>query len=202
MKNLFDLQLFNDAGSEPTEGAGGAEGAEGKDEPTPKPADPKNELKYTDEDLDRIIEKKLAKWKKDNEKKVSEAERFGKMTEAEKAVEKLKSLETRIQEYEQRELRADMTRQARAVLQDADIHVSDELLSNLVADDAETTKASVENFVSLFNAAVEKAVKEKLKGETPKAGKAPSGLTKEQILAIPNTKERQKAISENIHLFQ
>lgn len=201
MNKLFDLQLFNDEGAE-----GGAEGAESKDnkpaKADPAPADPKPEAKYTDDDLDRIINQKFAKWEKDREKKVTEAERLGKLTAEEKAAEKLKNLETRIQEYEQRELRTGMTKQARAILQDANIHVSDDLLSNLIAEDAETTKASVENFISLFNSAVENAVKSKLKSEPPKAGGKASTMTKEQIMAIPNTQERLKKIEENIELFK
>lgn len=209
MEKLFDLQLFNEGGAAGAEGGtggseGGAAGSEDSKhtEPTPAPVDPRKVAKYSDEELDAILDRKFAKWKKDDEKKASEAERLGKLSAEEKAAEKLKNLEDRIHEYEQRELRADMTKQARAILQDANIHVSDDLIANLIAEDAEATKASVDSFVSLFNTAVENAVKAKLKSEPPKTGGKAPGLTKEQIMAIPNTKERQKAISENIELFQ
>lgn len=203
MKNLFDLQLFNDEGTESTAGVGDSTAGEptSKSEENAKSA-PAKEAKYTDEDLDRIINQKFAKWEKEREKKVTEAERLGKLTAEEKAAEKLKNLETRIHEYEQRELRADMTKQARSILQDANIHVSDDLIANLIAEDAEATKASVDSFVKLFNSAVENAVKAKLKSEPPKTGGNASGMTKEQIMAIPNRADRQKAINENIHLFK
>ena len=44
-----------------------------------------------------------------------------------------------------------MTKVARGILNDSKIVVNDELLVNLVAEDAETTKANVENFVKNFN---------------------------------------------------
>lgn len=93
-----------------------------------------------------------------------------------------------------------MTKQARAILSDKGIHVDDALLANLISEDAESTKASVESFVNLFNAAVEKAVKDKVKGEPPKAGGS-SGMTKEQILAVTNRAERQRLMAEYKHLF-
>ena len=46
------------------------------------------------------------------------------------------------------------------------------------------------------------AQKELLSGRAPKANLNTSGLTKESILAIEDTIERQKAIRENIQLFQ
>ena len=46
------------------------------------------------------------------------------------------------------------------------------------------------------------AQKELLSGRTPKANLNTSGLTKESILAIEDDTERQKAIRENIQLFQ
>lgn len=195
MKKYFDLQFFADgepgadpAPAEPIEGGKGAE-------PAPKP-----EPKYTDADLDKIINKKFAEWQKQQEKKLSEAERLANMTAEEKAAEKLKGLEDRIAAYEKAEAKSAMTKQARGMLQDKNINVSDELLANLIAEDAEGTKAAVESFINLFNAAVEKAVKDKVKGEPPKAG-GPTSITKEQILAITNRAERQRMMAEHPELF-
>ena len=61
-----------------------------------------------------------------------------------------------------------MTKTARSILSDKGIQVEDNLLSNLITEDAETTKENVESFADLFTAAVDKAVTEKLKGKTPK----------------------------------
>lgn len=197
-KYLFNLQLF----AEDNDPVGGEAGGETTEKQNNEPGnDPKATPKYTDEDIDKIIDRKWAEWQKKQEKKTSEAERLGRMTAEEKAAEKLRLLEEKIQGYERAAAKAEMTKQARAMLQDKNLHVGDELLSNLIAEDAETTKASVESFISLFTAAVEKAVKDAVKGETPKTG-ASSGMTKEQILAITNRAERQQKIKENIHLFK
>ena len=200
-KNLFDLQMF----AEDPASAGTAPGTAEKDDTKGAAADtgkdPEKEAKYTDADIDRIINKKFAEWQKQQDKKVSEAERLSKMSAEEKANERIKQLEERLAAADKEKAVAAMAKQARAMLQDKNIVVGDELLANLIADDAETTKASVENFISLFNSAVDKAVKEALKGESPKAGSAPSGMTKEQILAIPNRAERQRLMKEHKDLF-
>lgn len=198
IKDFFNLQLFAEEGAEG--GAEGAPAAEPVTEPKGAEGKPAAEPKYTDADLDRIIGKKFAEWQSKQEKKLSEAERLGKMTAEEKAAEKLKALEDKIHGYEIAAARADMTKQARAMLNDKNIHVDDALLGNLIGEDAETTKASVESFISLFNSAVEKAVKEKVKGEPPKAG-SPTSVTKEQILAVQNRSERQRLMAEHSNLF-
>lgn len=195
MRKFFDLQLFaDDAVDKAT-----AEPPETHDTDN-EPGASKPEAKYTDEDVNKILDKKFAEWQKKQEKKVSEAERLSKMTAEEKANERIKQLEERLAAADREKAVAAMTKQARAVLADKNITVNDELLANLVADDAEATKANCENFISLFTAAVEKAVKEKVKGDSPKAGTS-TGLTKEQILAIPNRAERQRMMKEHKELF-
>jgi uncharacterized HAD superfamily protein len=194
MKKFFDLQMF-------AEEAVAETAAETPETHTDnEPGATKTEAKYTDDDVNKILDRKFAEWQKKQEKKVSEAERLSKMTAEEKAAERMKALEDKLRGYEVAAARTEMTKQARAILSDKNIHVDDALLANLIAEDAESTKASVESFVTLFNAAVEKAVKEKVKGDTPKTGTT-SGMTKEQILAIPNRAERQRMMKEHKDLF-
>ena len=123
------------------------------------------------------------------------------MTAEEKSNQRLQELEERIQKYEKDAAKAEMMKQARAILQDEDINVSDKLIERLVEDDAESTKNAVSEFATLFRAEVGKAVKEALKGEVPKAG-GTSTLTKEQILAVKDRAERQRLIRENMNLFK
>ena len=194
-KYLFDLQLF----AEDTD-TGAAETPETTTTVTEEPEAPKATPKYTDDDVDKLINKKFAEWQKNQEKKTSEAERLGRMTAEEKANERIKAMEDKLREYETNAARTEMTKQARAILQDKGINVGDALLANLIAEDADSTKASVESFVSLFQSAIEKAVKDAVKGETPKTG-SPASLTKEQILAVENRAERQRLIRDNINIF-
>lgn len=196
-KKLFDLQMFAEDGDN---GGADGNGADGAGDGANGANDQKPAAKYTDEDVDRILNKKFAEWQKSKDKERSEAERLAKMTAEEKANERIKQLEERLAAADKEKAVAAMIKQARAILAEKNINVNDELLANLVADDAEATKANCENFISLFIAAVEKAVKEKVKSDTPKAGTS-TGLTKEQILAIPNRAERQRMMKEHKDLF-
>lgn len=196
---LFDLQLFADA-------EGGENGAEVEtpetltdDQPEEKA---KPQPKYTDDDVDKLINRKFAEWQKTQEKKTSEAERLAKMTAEEKADVRIKQLEEKLAAAERKEAVADMTKQARAIFNDAKLNISDEILVNLIADDADTTKAAVNSFIALFKSEVDKAVKEAYKGETPRKGGGTPGLTAEKILAVTNKAERQRLIAENMHLFK
>ena len=95
-----------------------------------------------------------------------------------------------------------MTKTARKMLADEGINISDDLLSMMVNESAEDTKKAIDGFSKAFSAAVESAVKERLKGEPPKRGSgSTAAMTKEQILAIKDTDLRQKKMLENRHLF-
>lgn len=200
-KYLFDLQLFADDTGEGDTGAQGGSAGAGEVNP-PEPGNSGEQAKWTDAEVDALINKKFAEWQKKQEKKVTEAERLGQMSAEEKANARMKALEDKLHEYEANAARAEMTKQARAILQDKNIHVNDELLANLIAEDAEATKASVESFANLFNAAVEKAVKEALKTDVPRKGNSGTGMTREQIMAVTNRAERQRLIKENMDLFK
>lgn len=207
-KNYLMLQMFADdagsdngtdgaTGSEENKGAGGKEQSGGNGGSTQQ----KDAPKYTDADVNALLNKKFAEWKQKQEKETSEAEKLAKMSAEEKANKRLADVEKELQKFREKEARAEMASQARSILQDKNVHVADGLISNLIAADAETTKANCEAFISLYQQAVESGVKEKLKGtETPKKG-GTSGYTKEQILAIADTAERQRLIRENMHLF-
>ncbi len=209
MKKLFDLQLFADA-------AGDSAGNENNEANEPKTNgengengkaagnEARTEKKYSEEEVDRLLARKFAEMEAKREKKAkeeNEAKKLAEMNEQQRTKYELDQLRNELNDYKNREAKTAMANQARAMLQEENINVSDELLANLVSKDAESTKASVESFVSLFKAAVDKAVKEAYKGETPKKGGS-SGLTAEQIMKVENRTERQRLINENLHLFK
>ena len=79
MKNkvFFALQLFADPADpaptdpKPTDPIVGAQGKSGDPKGAdPKDPDPKPNLKYTDEDVDKLISQKVAEWKKKEQKAV------------------------------------------------------------------------------------------------------------------------------------
>lgn len=204
MKRKLFLQLFAEAGQdEQIQGQeeGKETGQEEKQPPKKKDEPKKKETKYTDEDLDRIINQKFADWQKKQEKAVDEAKKLAEMNAQEKAEYERDQFKKELAELREKNAISEMMKTARQMLADEEINISDELLANLVTSDAEETKASVQSFAKLFKDAVQNAVKDALKGNPPKAGKG-SSVTKEQIMAIKNPAERQRMIAENINLFQ
>ena len=143
------------------------------------------------------------KWKALTDDKLTEAEKLAKMTKEEKAEYRAKKAEKELEDLKKMNARTELAKTARKMLADENINIPDELLSNLVADDAEGTKTAVESFAKMYKAAVQAAVKEAIKGKPPKAGTGGGNtITKEQIMDIKDPIERQKMIRENINLFQ
>ena len=169
-------------------------------------------LEGNQSEFDRRVQKAVntavtnaqTKWKTLTDDKVSEAEKLAQMTNEEKANYRAKKAEDALEEMKRQNAKSDMAKEARKMLADENITIPDELVMNLVAEDADGTKAAVEAFATMYKEAVQNAVKDALKGKPPKAGNGgdkPS-MTKEQILAVKNPSERQKLIAENITLFQ
>ena len=96
---------------------------------------------------------------------------------------------------------ADMKKEARNVITEKGLNISDDLLSMLISTDADSTKSNIDEFVNLFNKAVADAVKERVKGKEPAVGTSAATLTKDDILKIEDREERQRKINENIALF-
>lgn len=208
MKKILNLQLFaeeNPASATGTETAekndNGAAAGQDKETKDAK-ATGTDEKKYSDADLDRIINKKFAAWQEKKQKEVDEAQKLATMNATQKAEYERDQLKKELDEYKRKDSLAEMSKTARKILADDGITVSDELLSVLVTTDAEKTKAAVDGFKKAFKDAVDAAVKEKLKGEPPKKGTggAPS-MTKEAIMAIKDPELRQQKMLENKHLF-
>ena len=178
-KLLFDLQLFaEEAGATPPETGTEPENTTNENKPGTEPTqDGKkaDEPKYTDADLDRIINKKFAEMQQKQEKKVAEAAKLAEMNAEEKAnykakqeAEKAAELQKELDEYKRKDALAEMSKTARKMLSDEGINIPDDLLAVLVTTEAEGTKTAVEVFAKLFKAAVEDAVKEKARGTSPK----------------------------------
>lgn len=202
MKKLFNLQLFaDDAGAEESETETSNEKKE-DDSSNKEQQNQNNDKKYSDKDLDEIIGRKFAKWQKDQEKAVSEAKKLEKMNAEEKAKYERDKLQKELDSYKKKDAIAAMSKEARKMLSDENITIDDNLLSFIVSDDAEATKKAVDGFAKAFSEAVEKAVKERLKGDSPRKGTGTSGtMTKEQIMAIKDPELRQQKMLENKHLF-
>ena len=142
------------------------------------------------------------KWQTMTDGKVSEAEKLAQMTSEEKAEYRAKKAEQELADLKKQIVLDDMAKTARKMLSEENIAVPDEIIMNLVSDDAEKTKSAVESFAKVFKDAVQAAVKESLKGNPPKASTGgTTTVTREQILAVKDRTERQRLIAENPQLF-
>lgn len=173
MKKLINLQMFADDPA--TDSNASAPGTVEKQDEGKATADTgkeatKTEAKYTDADLDRIIDEKFAKWKKQEEKNVEEAKKLAEMNATQKAEYERDKLQKELDELKHKDAIAEMTKVARKMLSEKDINIPDELLSMMVTTDAKETKTAIDGFAKLYKDAVEAAVKARLRGETPRVG--------------------------------
>ena len=187
MKNKFlfplNIQMFadDDPGTDQTNiDDQGKEGEEG--------GEPNNQPKtFTQEELDKIVQGRIAKerksWEKQLEDQKTEAQKLETMSDKEK---KKYQEEKRIKELDDREAaitRRELTAQAKVQL--ADKGIPTELAEILNLTDAESCKKSIETVEKAFQTAVEKAVEEKIKGNAP-IKKVPGSNTTITLESIKN----------------
>lgn len=197
----FCLQLFADENSSENESTE-TKDTQSTEEQDNQEKDKSSEKKYSDKDLDAILDKRFARWKADQEKEKAEAKRLADMNAQEQAEAERDKVQKELDELKAKNAIAEMTNEARKMCTEHNINVGDDLLSVLVDQDADKTKKAVDAFVKMFESEVEKAVKEKLKGNGPKRSGSNKGVTRESILNITDPMERQRMIAENMDLFQ
>lgn len=172
-------------GGEP--GAGAAQGGEGQEgnqgEGTASGADGQTDEKtFTQAELDKIIKQEQAKWKRQQEKAVSEAQRLANMTAEQRAQEEAKKREEdltrREAELNRRELRATAMETLAANQLPA------ELADLLDYTDAEKCSASIKKVQKSWQAAVQKGVEARVAGSPPKTGSGKAGAPKTMRDAI------------------
>lgn len=139
---------------------------------------------FTQEELDKIVQGRIAKerkaWEKQLEEQQTEAQKLETMSEKEK---KKYQEEKRIKELDDREAaitRRELTAQAKVQL--ADKGIPTELAEILNLTDAESCKKSIEIVEKAFQTAVEKAVEEKIKGNAPIKKAKDAKLTDEELV--------------------
>lgn len=160
---------------------------------------------YTEEEVQEMMKDRVARErkaaKKEVEKEVEEARKLAQMNAEEKREHERQKLEEELAEYKRKDQYYSLSKEASKMLSEHDIHADDELLSFVVKDDAESTQAAINSFVTMFNSKVEDGVKQALSGNSPRVNAGNNAVSKKQIMEIKNPVERQKAIRENINLF-
>ena len=215
MKNRYYLQLFAEgegsgAAGEPAEdGAGITATGEGTKNNEPMSFD--DFLANGGQaEFDRRVQKAIQtavsnaqrKWQTLTDDKVSEAEKLSQMTAEQKEKYRADKAEKELADLRRQIVLDDMAKTARKMLSDEQIALPDEIIMNLVSDDAEKTKEAVEGFAKAFKETVNAAVKDALRGEPPKAGTGAKSITRADIMNVKNRAERQRLINENMDLFQ
>jgi len=158
---------------------------------------------FTQEELNDIIEGRLAKakkaWDKELADKQSEAEKLAKMDADQK---KTYEFEKRVKELEKREAeitRRELKNQALEMLEQKNLPKS--LVDLLNLTDADSCKASIDAVEKAFSQAVQADVDNKLKGDRP-ITKAPGAktYTKEQInnMSAAEINANWEAIQESL----
>lgn len=138
------------------------------------------ETTFTQADVDREISKAVDKALKNREAKhqedlqkavndaLAEKERLSKLSEKERQEEELTQREKEIAEREAKIQRAELKADAVSDLQEKGLPA--EFAEILLGEDAEKTLENINNFKTAFDKAVNDAVKEKLRQDTPPAG--------------------------------
>lgn len=141
------------------------------------------EAKFTQADIDKIVQTRLSEQKASFEKKLADQK-----AEAEKQAElakmdALKRAETQLEDYKNK-YQAEADKNALSVQKDdlrkymTEKEVNNTFLDFLIVPkDLDKSKANVDNFKSVFDEAVQKAVEAKIPSHVPPAGGAtpPSG---------------------------
>lgn len=141
---------------------------EDKKQGEPADPDPDGKHVYTDEQVNEIVKKRLARAEKEKQAAVDEAAKLAKMNadqkkdyELEKAKKERDELKSQLATYE-------MGKQARSMFEEAKMTVTEEDLQHVVTPEAESTKANVKWLIAHDQAVAEGVRQELLKGSTPK----------------------------------
>ena len=126
---------------------------------------PQDEKKYTDADVDAIIDKKFAKWKSEQEAKENEAKKLAKMNADEKQKYQLDQREQELANREQVLARKELTAEAKSMLSERGLPV--ELVAVIDLSNAEAVTESVASIQKTWEEAVQKGVSDRMKGSAP-----------------------------------
>lgn len=150
---------------------------------------PQDEKKYTDAEVDAIIDKKFAKWKSEQEAKENEAKKLAKMNADEKQKYQLEQREQELANREQAIARKELTAEAKAMLSERGLPV--ELVAVVDLSNAEAVTESVASIQKTWEDAVQKGVSDRMKGSAPikTAPQQSTELTKAQFYRMTHAEK-------------
>lgn len=167
-----------------------------------KQKEPEEEKKFTQSQLDEILKKRLSQQEAKAAKDKAESEKLAAMNEKQANEYKLKQAEDRAKAAEDGLSHFKMIGQARNMLQESNINVSDDLLDLVVSNEADSTKANIE-LLKGFAKGIEDNVKTSfLKGSTPRntTGSEIKNVTNADFDKM-NLRQRSELAKKNPELF-
>lgn len=194
--NIDTTAAGTTASSESEAAKGPAENAAGQGQQ----AEPQGEM--TAEAVAALVQSALRDFAQQQQAQQTEAEKLAGMNGTQRLEYERDNYKNQLEQLQKQMNLSQMQAAARSMLAEKHIHAADGLICAIVTEDAETTKKNVEDFAKMFTDAVEAAVKERLKSDTPRTGVPAGKMTKEQIFAISDAEQRIDAIRKNIDLFQ
>ena len=194
-KLKLNLQFFAEGPDDKTN-PDNKQGGNDQDDPKKDGDDKKNDY-VTVEELQRRLKQK----DKEKENAVKEAEKLAKMNKDQKNEYEMEKLRKENEELRQREAMNSMRNEARSMFGEKNITATDDLLDIVVTTEAESTQKNIDALTNVINNIVKEQVKESLRNGAPKNVKS-GGMTREDIMNIKDSDERQMAIAQNRHLFK
>ena len=159
---------------------------------------------FTQEEVDKMISKRLQRERKDIEAKIEaerkEAEELAKLSEQER---QKKLFEKQVKEFEETKRAFENERLLNETSKQlASKSLPIEFAEMLKGNNAEKTFENIQLFETKFNEAVEKVVTERLRGNVPKTTTSlnSSSITKEQFNKM-DLAQRQKLFNDNRELY-
>jgi hypothetical protein len=173
-RKRLNLQLFaeDEGGDEggktdPDDDKGGDDG-----KPDPKDGGKDDEKKYTDADVNRLLNAKYAKmaekFKKELQEAKDEAAKLAKMNADQKKEYEIEKLKKENEELKGQATRYELGKTATSILKENNIEATQDILDFVVGEDAETTKEQITKFVGIITAQIKAAETERATGRTPK----------------------------------
>lgn len=150
---------------------------------------------FTQEEVDKMISKRLQRERKDIEAKIEaerkEAEELAKLSEQEK---QKKLFEKQVREFEETKKAFEAERLLNETSKQlASKNLPIEFAQMLKGNDAESTFENIKVFETKFNEALEKAVTERLRGSSPKVATVSGGITKEDFKKMSLSQQAELA---------
>lgn len=147
---------------------------EGKKQGEPADPDPDGKHVYTDEQVNEIVKKRLARAEKEKQAAVDEAAKLAKMNADQKKDYELQKAQKERDELKSQLATYEMGKQARSMFEDAKLSVTEDDLKHVVTPEAESTETNVKWLIAHDQAVAERVRQELLKGSTPRVHGQPN----------------------------